>query len=284
MPRSPRGSVCERVARVKSSKRRRSDRRCGRRARPRAAGGRARSTSATSDRVELLRASAGGARPSARCAPIEPPPPADAAPAAGRGCARARAAGARTPWPSSATSAVSSSSATWRDGLEPARAQLRSAVIGPTPQSALDRQRVQERRARRRAGRRAARRAWPTPLATLARNFVRATPTVIGSPTRSRTSRRSRARDLAPACRRSAPCPRTSRNASSIDSPSTSGDVSLEDARRRPCSPRRTPSSAAARRSRRGHSRRACAAAHRRPDAVRLRLVAGGEHDARRRR
>ena len=32
-----------------------------------------------------------------------------------------------------------------------------------------------------------------TPLATLARNLVRATPTVIGRPTRSRTSRRSRA-------------------------------------------------------------------------------------------
>ena len=35
-----------------------------------------------------------------------------------------------------------------------------------------------------------------TALATLARNFVRATPTVMGRPTRSRTSRRSRTADL----------------------------------------------------------------------------------------
>ena len=37
---------------------------------------------------------------------------------------------------------------------------------------------------------------FATALATLARNLVRATPTVIGSPTRSRTSRRSRGGDL----------------------------------------------------------------------------------------
>ena len=63
-----------------------------------------------------------------------------------------------------------------------------------------------------------------TALATLARNFVRATPTVIGRPTRSRTSRRRRAAISTgvPAIRR---MPRTSRNASSIDSPSTTGDV-----------------------------------------------------------
>ena len=64
-----------------------------------------------------------------------------------------------------------------------------------------------------------------TPLATLARNFVLATPTVIGRPTRSSTSRRSRTAISVgvPEIRRS---PRTSRNASSIDSPSTSGVVS----------------------------------------------------------
>jgi hypothetical protein len=63
-----------------------------------------------------------------------------------------------------------------------------------------------------------------TPLATLARNLVRATPTVIGRPTRSSTWRRSRAAMStgAPEIR---PSPRTSRNASSIDSPSTSGVV-----------------------------------------------------------
>jgi hypothetical protein len=64
-----------------------------------------------------------------------------------------------------------------------------------------------------------------TPLATLARNFVLATPTVIGKPTRSRTASRNRAAISTgvPAIRLS---PRTSRNASSIDTPSTSGVVS----------------------------------------------------------
>ena len=61
-----------------------------------------------------------------------------------------------------------------------------------------------------------------TPLATLARNLVRATPTVMGRPTCSRTSRRNRAAISVgvPAIRL---IPRTSRNASSIDSPSTTG-------------------------------------------------------------
>ena len=64
-----------------------------------------------------------------------------------------------------------------------------------------------------------------TPDATLARNFVRATPTVIGSPTSSRTRARSRAAIStgAPAIRR---IPRTSMNASSIEIPSTTGAVS----------------------------------------------------------
>ena len=63
------------------------------------------------------------------------------------------------------------------------------------------------------------------PLATFAKNFVRATPTVMGIPTRSRTSLRRRApiSDGRPEIRRSPP---TSRNASSIDIPSTSGVVS----------------------------------------------------------
>jgi hypothetical protein len=63
----------------------------------------------------------------------------------------------------------------------------------------------------------------------LARNFVRATPTVTGSPTRSRTAARSRTAICAgvPAIRS---IPRTSRNASSIDSPSTTGDASSKTA------------------------------------------------------
>ena len=60
----------------------------------------------------------------------------------------------------------------------------------------------------------------------MARNFVRATPTVIGSPICSRTLRRSRAAISTglPAIRS---MPETSRNASSIEMPSTCGDVSL---------------------------------------------------------
>ena len=54
---------------------------------------------------------------------------------------------------------------------------------------------------------------------------MRAIPTVIGSPTRSSTAARSRVAISTgePAIRS---MPRTSRNASSIESPSTSGEVS----------------------------------------------------------
>ncbi len=63
-----------------------------------------------------------------------------------------------------------------------------------------------------------------TAPATLARCLVVATPTVIGRPTRSRTSRRNRtAMSVGVPAIRS--IPRTSRNASSIDSPSTNGAV-----------------------------------------------------------
>ncbi|CNG75576.1 Uncharacterised protein [Mycobacterium tuberculosis] len=65
-----------------------------------------------------------------------------------------------------------------------------------------------------------------TPLATLARNLVRATPTVIGRPTSSAISRRSRTATSAGS--RRDPC--RSRNASSIDSPSTSGVVARKTA------------------------------------------------------
>lgn len=66
-----------------------------------------------------------------------------------------------------------------------------------------------------------------TPLATLARNLVRATPTVIGSPTSSAIWRRSRAATSAGG--RRSPC--ASRNASSIESPSTSGVVARNTAK-----------------------------------------------------
>ena len=105
-----------------------------------------------------------------------------------------------------------------------------------------------------------------------------ATPTVIGRPTRSRTSRRSRAAISVgePEIRSS---PRTSRNASSIESPSTSGVVSLEHLEHR-------LARLGVRRHPRRHDHRPGAqpaglrAAHRGPDAAGLRLVAGREHDA----
>ncbi len=63
-----------------------------------------------------------------------------------------------------------------------------------------------------------------TPLATLAKNLVRAIPTVIGSPTSSTTVQRRRAAISTglPAMR---PRPETSRNASSMEIPSTIGVV-----------------------------------------------------------
>ena len=68
------------------------------------------------------------------------------------------------------------------------------------------------------------------PAATFARNLVRATPTVIGSPTSARTRPRSRAAMSFgdPTSRASPP---TSRKASSIEIPSTSGVVSRKIAK-----------------------------------------------------
>ena len=62
-------------------------------------------------------------------------------------------------------------------------------------------------------------------LATLARNLVRAMPTVMGSPTRSRTCARSRAA-ISTGVPDTRHRPDTSRKASSTDSGSTTGVVS----------------------------------------------------------
>ena len=72
--------------------------------------------------------------------------------------------------------------------------------------------------------------------------------------------------------------PRTSRNASSIEIPSTSGVVSSKTAKSALLaavySDMRGGTTIAS-----GQSRRACLPAHRRADAVRLRLVARGQND-----
>ena len=148
-----------------------------------------------------------------------------------------------------------------------------SAVTGPTPQ---------RRSPAADAGSRARRRATTsrpsglaTPLATLARNFVRATPTVMGSPTRSATVCRRPTAIVG--CAGDPPNPRTSRNASSIERPSTSGrgvGEHLEHGLAR----------VGVGRHPRWHddrvrAQRTCQpAAHRRAHAERLGLVAGREH------
>ena len=141
-------------------------------------------------RLASISAAVRGPRPSARCDPIEPR----------RGRVRTTR-GSRFPAracrcepaarPSSDTSAPSPSLATWPTVATPRSCSL-PAVTGPTPQSRSTGS--GSRKARSRSGATTRRPfGFATPLATLARNFVRATPTVIGSPTRSCTSRRSRA-------------------------------------------------------------------------------------------
>ena len=130
--------------------------------------------------------------------------------------------------PSMCTSKASSSAATWPTVLIP-RSWSLVAVTGPTPQSRSTGSGCRKPSSssggttRRPSG-------FATALATLARNFVRAIPTVIGSPTSSSTLRRSLAAIASggPASRSS---PRTSRNASSMESPSTSGVVSSNNAK-----------------------------------------------------
>ena len=114
-----------------------------------------------------------------------------AAPAADRGCARARGGDARRRARASTTSASSREPRDLADGRDPARREL-AAVTGPTPQSRSTGSGCRNSSSPS-GGTTSRPSGFATPLATLARNFVRATPTVIGRPTRSRTSRRSRA-------------------------------------------------------------------------------------------
>ena len=172
-----------------------------------------------------------GERPSARCAPNE------------RRRRRTRTGRGSRLWasawrcrpaagPSSETSAASPSAATWPTVASPSLVQLAPRSRGRRPRAARPAAGAGTP-ARRRPGPRAARRAWPPRSPPWPGTWCVATPTVIGRPTRSRTSRRRRTAISVgvPEIRRS---PRTSRKASSIDSPSTSGAVSLEDVEHRP--------------------------------------------------
>ena len=199
-------------------------------------------------------------------------------PAAGRSCARARAGDGPTRGRASRPASRSAQQRDLADGRDPALRGASPPSRGPTPHS-----RSTGSGCRNSSSRSAATTSRPsglaTALATLARNFVRATPTVIGrptsltdAPTQPRRDLDRRPRDvIAARGRRGTPrrstaprppgrCPRTPRTP--------------------PCSPPSRPPSAAARPPPRGTGRRAAAP----PIAVRtpqrLGLVARGEHDA----
>ena len=198
------------------------------------------------------------------------------APAAGRGCARARADGGRPRGRAARRAAPRRAAATCPTVVMPRARSLR-AVIGPTPQSRSTASGC--RNASSRSGGTTSRPSgFATPLATLARNFVRATPTVIGRPTRSSTLR-------------------FSRSAISLGSPASRShpaDVEERLVDRQALDERRRVVEHAVHglaRLRVGGEPRPdddrlraeplrLRAAHRRVDAVRLRLVARREHDA----
>ena len=184
------GSVCERVAREKSSKRRRSTtvrptRLAARRRRV------TRSTSATSSvsispgdrRVRPARAasrSSGGAAAAER--------------GAGRGCWRGRGRGAPRAGPRMTVSVGSGNAREVADGGDAALVELRRRRR-PDPQTRSTGSGC--RKASSRPGGTTRRPSGlATALATLARNFVRATPTVTGRPISSRARRREPDGDL----------------------------------------------------------------------------------------
>ena len=269
--RSPAAANSERVARSKSSKRSRST--IVRPTRPAVRIRRVtRSTSPTT--TVSMSSSDRGLRPSARWEPIERR---RRRACTGRGSRLFASAWRCRPEaePSIATSEASASSATWPTFVIPRPRSLR-AVTCPTPQSRSTGSGW--RNASSPSGGTTSRPSgFATPLATFARNFVLATPTVIGRPTCSRTACFSFTAISAglPAIRS---IPRTSRNASSIDSPSTKRGGVLEHpihglARLRVGRhPRRDDDRVRAEAAR-------PAPAHRRLDAVGLGLVARGEHD-----
>ncbi len=144
-------------------------------------------------------------------------------PGADRDCAPERAGAGLTQGPSIETSARSFRSATSPTVKIPLSRSL-TAVTRPTPQR-LSTGSGWRKRNSPPGGTDSSPSGLATRLATLARNLVRATPTVIGRPTRSRTWRRSRTAMSSgvPVIRARPP---TLRKASSIEIPSTRGVVS----------------------------------------------------------
>ena len=104
----------------------------------------------------------------------------------------------------------------------------------------LDRERHAGTRSRRRAGPRADRRAWRPPLATLARNFVRAIPTVIARTDALEHLAAKARRDLDRVCPTRAPARRPRGTLRRSTAPRRVASCSRRP-RRPPCSRRRTP-------------------------------------------
>ena len=270
--RSTVGSVCDRVTREKSSKRSRSTT-----VRPTRSAARIRRVTRSTRPTRPRRGRGGcGDRPSARWAPIERRRAA-AGRGADRGCGPARAGGGPTPRRAAPTSVASSSRATWPTVVTPCACSLR-AVPCRRPTAARPAAGAGTP-ARRSGGTTSSPSGFATPLATLARNFVRATPTVIGSPTSVANVVAQPRGDLA----RRAGDPLHARAHRGTPRRST-GPRRPATCRRRP---RRRPCWPPSRRRIRGGTttasraqRLAPAAAHRRRTPQRLCLVAGGQHDA----
>ena len=175
-----------------------------------------------------------------------------------------------------ATRSASSSAATWPTVRSP-RSWSFAAVTRPTPQSRSTGSGW--RKPSSSSGGTTSRPfGFATALATFARNFVRAIPTVIGRPTSSRT----RSRNRAAIC---GGCPGEAFEPADVEERLVDREPLHE--RRRVLEDRED---GLARLRVGGHPRRhddrvraesaRLAAAHRRLDAVRLRLVAGREHDS----
>ena len=204
------------------------------------------------------------------------------APGADRDCARARAGAGRRRGRGSTTSTASPSCGHLADGGDPAVVELGRGLRARRPTAgrpAAD----AGTRARGRAARRAGRRAWPRRSRPSRGTSCAPTPTVMREARPARAPRGATAPRSRSACPRRASSPPTSRNASSIERPSTSGVVSSNTSNTALLASEyadiRGDTTTA-----RGHRPARLRRAHRRAHAERLRFVARGEHDSHRRR
>ena len=220
-----------------------------------------------------------GDGPSARCAPIERRRRPTCTGRGSRLCASAWRWRPDAAAEHRRSARLRASSATSPTVVIPRSCSL-AAVTAPTPQSRSTGNGC--RNVELAVGRNdaAARRAWPTAARDLGQELGPGDADGDAEPDRfadARAGAARRSRSGVPDTRRRPP---TSRNASSIDRPSTSGVVSLEHLEHRLARLAVGREARAAPRLRRGHSRRAWRAAHRGAHAVGLGLVAGRQHDA----